>query len=449
MVALRSARRRDGGGVLGALVDALRLAEEVVEVAEAAAREDALPAHATEAVAQKLQELDLEVVARGEIRVAALGGARDEALPPSQMSIASPRPVPAAMTATLAPRFFGIPALSPRKCSLARGHAERAERERDEVVEERDALDAELAPDEPRVDDPRQVRRHDPPADHRPGDPEGGRGHLGLGETWPRNSRSTASSEGYLRLANSFLSTVRPLGWSSERRAWVPPMSPTSSTRPLRITTPSRAPTWPRCRARRRAARRAVNASPKSHGADERAQRHAAAEHDDARRRDGAPPAQGARRAARSRTRSRARPPRRRAGRRASSGPVATAHPEREARGDPERGGRLEDERAQPILDAPRRGAHEEVVHRDGHGPSHRRRNPRGHATDIAPRTHGRRARIQPRTNKTREPPSRGAAKRRISQINRPLLAALRSWRLSSLCALARIDEARAPWWRS
>ncbi len=53
---------------------------------------------------------------------------------------------------------------------------------------------------------------------------------------------------------------------------------------------------------------------------------------------------------------------------------------EREAHGDARRGGRLEDESAESILDAPCCGAYEEVVHRDGRCATHRRRDPRGHA---------------------------------------------------------------------
>ncbi len=109
-------------------------------------------------------------------------------------------------------------------------------------------------------------------------------------------------------------------------------MSPTRSTATCRITTPCRAPTWPRRRGATPSARRGVKASPKSHGASERAQGHAAAEDDDPGRGDGTPAAQSARRGGRSRTRSPGPPAPRRARPRASSGSRSPRMPEREAR---------------------------------------------------------------------------------------------------------------------
>ena len=66
--------------VLGRLADALGRDEEVVEVAEAVAREDALPAHVAEAAPEKGQKLDLEIAARGVVGVTSFGGARHEAV---------------------------------------------------------------------------------------------------------------------------------------------------------------------------------------------------------------------------------------------------------------------------------------------------------------------------------------------------------------------------------
>ena len=371
------APRRWPGRVLGALFDSLRLAEEVVEVAEAAPGEDALPAHAAEALAQKLRR-STSTSSRAAKSACPPSVALGTKPCPSQMSIASPRPVPAAMTATLAPRFFGTPAPSLRKCSLRGGTRSAPSDERDEVVEERDPLDAELAPDEPRVDDPGQVGRHDPPADDGPGDPEGRRGHLrprrDLAEELAKRRPRARGTRGWRTPSGR---TARPLGWSSDRRAWVPPMSPTSNTlfpvSRLRAEHPHG-----RDAERDPERRRAVNDSPNSHGAASAPRATPPPRTTIPVDATGPPRRKAPKRSTLENEIARPAAPRR-AGRRAWSGCGRRACPARSCR-DPERGGRLEDERAQPVFDAARRRAHEEKVHRDGHGARQRRRDPRGHA---------------------------------------------------------------------
>src|SRR5580692_10299980 len=111
------------------------MAKEVVQVAEPRSGQNALPADVAEARPQELQKLDLEIVSRTEVGMTAFGCGWDEAMPvPNEDRFTEPRARgengDVAALLLREARVAENVTLSPR-------HFDRAESQRDEVVQQR------------------------------------------------------------------------------------------------------------------------------------------------------------------------------------------------------------------------------------------------------------------------------------------------------------------------
>src|SRR5688572_15872793 len=143
---------RDGGG----LPRAFDVAQEAIEVVQARAGDDALPRDVlAELRPQPPQELDLARVPGGEARVSALARERAVATAvPEQARLAEP-----GARGDEARVADGSARARSQRAKVRGGQGRKAPRAGLEIVDQKDAADAEAALEVVRVDLPRQVRR--------------------------------------------------------------------------------------------------------------------------------------------------------------------------------------------------------------------------------------------------------------------------------------------------